>query len=320
VPDYDTIQRRRNIIVGAFVLVALGSLGWLVFKFGDLPTVVGRWTSYQVYVQFASAPGVDRNTPVQLGGYQIGRVTDVMAPQALEDQKTGLTYLQSKVIIAIDKKYATIPRNVDIKLMKRGFGSSYIELEIDPTRPLVPKDPNRPETAYLQNGMLLQGSVGMVSEFFPEESQQKLEELVSKLCILIGNANDIFGDKQNKENIRAALANLTEVTAQARETLEEIEKLSATGRGTIKNADEKLTQIANAALESGEELNAAVREFRMTIEKLNEGKGTAGRLLNNGQLYENLLDSAEELRLALEEFKKVMQKTNKKGGIKFSIF
>lgn len=319
-PDYETIQRRRNIIVGTFVLVALTAFGWLVFKFGDLPTAISRFTSYQVYVQFASVPGVQSNTPVRLGGYQVGRVIEVMAPQMRRDRKTKLTYLQTLVILAIDKDYITIPSNADVKLMKRGLGSSYIEICIDPTRPLEPTDPNRPETAYLQHGMMLQGAVGMVSEFFPEESQEKFEQLVNSLCTLISNANEIFGDKQNKENIKATLTNLAEVTAQAKATLKEVQQFASTTQATVRNVDHKLTEVADAALESGEELNAVARELRAVLEKLNSGEGTAAKLLNDGRLYENLLDSTEELRLALEEFKQLMEKTKKKGGIGFKVF
>jgi len=318
--DYETIQRRRNIVVGIFVLVSLVALGWLIFKFGDLPIQYSKWKSYQIYVQFASAPGVDKGTPVRLGGYQIGRVIDVMAPEMRKDLKTGLEYFQTVVILAIDKKYITIPSNSDIKLMKRGLGSSYIEIQIDPTRQLKPLDPNRPETVYLQHNVAVQGSVGMVSEFVSDETQKKLEELLSNINALIGNINDVVGDRQNRENIRTTLANLTELSARARQTLKEFEQFSATSRAAVNNVNDRLSEVADVVLESGEEFNAVLRESRAALEKLNAGQGTAARLLTDGRLYENLLDSTEEMRLALEEFKQVMEKTNKKGGIKLSIF
>ena len=33
--DYETTQRKRNIIVGLFVLIAVCALIWLIFKFGE---------------------------------------------------------------------------------------------------------------------------------------------------------------------------------------------------------------------------------------------------------------------------------------------
>ena len=130
--DYETIQRRRNIVVGIFVIVAVAALVWLIFKFGDLPATVSRFRSFEVYVQFPKAPGVEQDTPVQFCGYQIGRVTQVMAPEIRQDGKPDAIYHQSIVVLSIDKKYGTIPSNVEIKLMTRGLGSSYIELTVDP--------------------------------------------------------------------------------------------------------------------------------------------------------------------------------------------
>ena len=88
--DYETTQRKRNITVGIFVLIAVCAFVWLIFKFGDLPTAVSRFRSFQVFVQFPTAPGVQKDTPVRFCGYQIGRVTDVMAPQIREDRKTHM--------------------------------------------------------------------------------------------------------------------------------------------------------------------------------------------------------------------------------------
>ena len=183
--DYETTQRKRNLIVGIFVIVGIVALVWLIFKFGDLPGVVTKMSAFQVNVQFPTATGVQKDTPVRFCGYQIGRVTSVMAPEIREeireDGQPGLEYYQTVVILSIDKRYVTIPSCIEVKLMTRGLGSSYIELKQDPEKSLAPRDPNRPETKYLVDGMWLQGSTGMTSEFFPEESQQKLNELIDGL-------------------------------------------------------------------------------------------------------------------------------------------
>lgn len=55
--DYDTIQKRRNLVVGLFVIIGLFSFGWLIFKFGDLPRFATQWKSFNVTVQFRSAAG-----------------------------------------------------------------------------------------------------------------------------------------------------------------------------------------------------------------------------------------------------------------------
>ena len=316
--DYETAQRRRDIIVGVFVVVAVCALVWLIFKFGDLPTAVSKF-GFSVFVQFPTAPGVQKDTAVNFCGYPIGRVINVMAPQMLKDLNTHQVYHQTVVVLSIKKKYANIPSNVGAKLMRRGLGSSSIELTVDPDALPTPRDPNRPETRFLVEGMLLQGSAGVTSEFFPVESQQKLDELVSGLTQLIKNADDILGDPDNKENFKNTLANLPEMTKQAELTLKEVQGLTAAAAETLKNADAKAGKLVAAMVDTSEELSKTVKELRLILEKINNGQGTAARFVNDGRLYESMLENTEQLQLRLEEMKSLIAKWRDKK-IKISLF
>ncbi|HQG47856.1 MAG TPA: MlaD family protein, partial [Sedimentisphaerales bacterium] len=267
--DYEAAQRRRDVIVGIFVIVGLAALGWMIFKFGDLPTAVTRMRSFEIYVQFPTAPGVEKDTPVRFAGYQIGRVTHVMAPEVRTDLNTGKEYHQTLCVLSINNKYVDIPCNVQVKLMTRGLGSSYLELKVDPAKLPAPlQDPNDPYSCFLRSGMLLQGSTGMTSEFFPEESQQMLNDLVMDIRTFIGNANDVIGDPNNKRNIKATLANLTDATGSltvalreaaltmqdARKTLEDFRSLASTGTDTLKNVDAKAERLVVSMLNTTTEL------------------------------------------------------------------
>ena len=291
--DYETTQRTRNIIVGIFVIVAMFALVWLIFKFGDLPTVVGKFRSFQVFVQFPIAQGAWKKTPVHFCGRQIGRVTEVMDPQILPEirdgKKTELKYHQTVVILSIDKKHVNIPSNVEVKLMTRGLGSSYIEIKAP--RP----DPNRPVTEFLAEGSLLQGSTGMTSEFFPEESQKKLDELLSSVSTLVNSANDIIGDPNNRENLKTTLANVSEATKQAKQTMEELQGFFTAGT------------------DASAELSKTLAKLRLILGKVNNGQGTAARFINDGQLYENLLENTQQMQVLLKELKALITKYREKG-------
>jgi ABC-type transporter Mla subunit MlaD len=319
VSDYETTQRRRDIIVGIFVVGAACALIWLIFKFGEWVPVRG----FEVFVQFPTASGVQKDTPVNFCGYRIGRVIDVMAPQILRDLNTGQVYHQTRVVLIIRKKYANIPSNVEVKLMRRGLGSSFIEFTVDPSAlPAPPRDPNRPETRFLIKGMLLQGSSGVTSEFFPEESQERLDELVGGLTQLIKNANEVVGDPNNKENFKMALANLPETTKQARQTLKGFQELAAQATATLKSTDAKAEKLVAAMVDASEELSQATSQLRMILEKVNSGEGTAARIINDGQLHESMLENSNQLRKLMKEIeslvaelKKFMAVVNKKGKL-----
>ncbi|MHC4389296.1 MAG: MlaD family protein, partial [Planctomycetota bacterium] len=281
--DYETRQRTRNIIVGIFVVAALGALAGLIFVFKDLPGFVTAWKSFEVRVQFPTAPGVFRDTPVRFCGYQIGSVAKVMAPQIREEirdgEKTGLEYHQTLVVLSIDNRYVNIPYNSEVKLMARGLGSSYIEI-----KPPLP-EPNKPVAKFLKDGSLLQGSTGMTSEFFPEESQEKLDEMANKLDTLLNNVNDVIGDEENKENIKKTLANLSETSNQAAQALDEFEGFFA------------------AVIDTSEELSKTAAELRLILEKVNAGEGTIAKLVNDGRLYEDLLENSQQMQVLLEELR-----------------
>lgn len=287
--DYESIQKRRDIIVGLFVILAMCALFWMVFKFGDLPVFVSERRSFEVLIQFPEATGVQESTPVRFCGYQIGMVTKIKPPKVLKDSNTGRFYHQTLVVLSIDKKYDNIPYNVQVKLMTRGLGSSYIDLKEPPF------DVQEMEQKFLTNGSLLQGSTGMTSEFFPEESQKKLDELADGLKALLKNANDILGDETNKENIRTTLANLSKATEQAKDTLKKLEDFSAAGVTT------------------SEELTRTVTELRLVLEKINSGSGSAAKFVNDGRLYENLLENTRQLDVLLKQLASFIEKAEKKG-------
>lgn len=305
--DYEMLQRRRNIVVGLFVLLAIGALFWLTYKFEDLPIRLGRIGGYQIFIQFPSAPGVEEKTPVRFCGFQIGKVASVRQPEVLKDPLTGRFIYQVMVVASIDSKYNNIPVSVEPKLMTRGFGSSYIELKPKPV------DVNASQREFLVHGSVLQGSTTTTSEFFPEETQKKAEELVDKFKNFIDNINSLVGDQQARENIKATLANLAEATKQATVSLKEFQQFSLQGSETFASAEAEMQKVSSAMVGTTDELGKAAAELRLLLEKINRGQGTAGRFVNDGRLYESLLENSRQLDILLEQLKSFVAELPEKG-------
>jgi len=289
--DYNTAQHKRNMMVGGFVIIAFCAFIWMVFIFGELPVAMSRFGTFRIDVKFPNAPGVQENTPVQYCGYQVGRVVNVIPPVLRPDRKPGQSYHYVKVELAIETGYH-IPNNADVKLIKRGLGSSYIEFQL-------PIELTRPVKGFLQPGAELEGSTGVSSEFFPPEIQHKLESLVDSIGALADNANEIIGDSDNKTNLKQTLANVTIMTAQATETLKSIKEFSDSG--TI------------ALHDTAKKVNNTLVEFQKLLTKANQGDSTAAKFLNDGRLYENLLDSSQELQMALEQLKILAAEARENG-------
>ncbi len=292
--DYQTKQRRRNMIVGVFVLIAMCVFVWMLLRFRDLPLVVSKLKSFNVLVNFSEASGVQKDTPVHYCGYQIGLVSKVLPPEFYADShRVG-------VKLAIEKQYSDIPEEVEIFVMKRGLGSSFVEVRMDPSK-ITRRD------MFLRDEMVIEtGQVGMASDFFPPEVQEKLEDLVDSITTLSNNANAIIGDDENQVNIKKMISSIEAATFQAGLTLESIQKLSDTGV-------EKMGIFGDKFILAAEQLEGVLSKSRQIVEKIESGEGTVGKMINDGRLYEDLLESSRELRMLLEQVKEWAAETREDG-------
>jgi len=292
--DYQAKQRQRNMIVGSFVIIALCAFFYMLFRFRDLPQVVSKFNSFEILVYFPEAPGVQKDTPVQYCGYQIGRVVKVSPPQMRDgSHRVGIH-------MAIDNRFLDIPEDVAIYVMKRGLGSSFIELRL--------RAPQIAESdKFLKNETVKEdGQVGMASDFFPPEVQDKLEALVDSIAELTANTNAIIGDTENQTNIRKMMANIEAASSQANATLRSIQAFSDTSSEKVQVVGEKI------ALAS-EQLAQVLSETRKLMAKIDSGSGTAGKLVNDGRLYENLIDSSRELQMLLDQIKQWVAQAREEG-------
>jgi ABC-type transporter Mla subunit MlaD len=293
--DYNTVQRKRNIVVGGFVIIAVALMLWLVMMFGELPVAATKMRSFEIVAKFPSASGIQAKTPIYYCGYQVGKVISVQAPRPIGGPK-GPHQHQVVVGLAIDDGFANIPDNVDFKVMKRSMGSSFVELT----------DPEYPSGTFLNEEIQtrFQGSLGSTNEFIPEKVQKKLETLVVKISTLAASIDKIVGDKVNQANIRDSLANFALVTEETAVTLKSVSDFTIASTEVI--------------TETSESLNRTLKEINTLIITVNEGDGTVSRLLNDGKLYENLLESSEELKQALEQFK-IFAADAQENGLKIKL-
>jgi len=306
--DYDLVQQKRNMIVGAFVIVGLCVFVYMVFLFGELPVVTAKYTSYTIQVRFPNAPGVEESTPVQYCGYPIGKVTRVSPPMPFRNEAGTLIH-QVTVDLSISNDYNQIPSNSKIKLFRRGMGSSFIEIT---NVPMTREQLDNLKPKYFVKGMVIQGETGTGSELIPEDLQNKIKTLSAKIAQLVDNVNVIIGDANNQANVKNILANLSKATEESIATLQQVREVSAT-------ANEKIVTVSDSFVKSSDQLGETLTEIQRLVNRINSGQGTVGKLVTDDKLYYNLVESSEELKIALEKVQKVLDKTAEKG-VQFKVF
>jgi phospholipid/cholesterol/gamma-HCH transport system substrate-binding protein len=159
--------------------------------------------------------------------------------------------------------------------------------------------------------MVLQGETGG-SELIPEDLQNKIKTLATKVTTLVDNVNVIVGDPNNQVNLKKSLANLSTATEESISTLKSIREFTT-------NANQKVSSVSDNLMGTSEQLGETLTEIQRLVNKINSGEGTVGKLINDDKLYYNLVESSEELKASLEKMKKVMDKTSEKG-IQFKVF
>ena len=176
----------------------------------------------------------------------------------------------------------------------------------------------------LQSGKI-SGLTEMVAEkLFPLE--QKIESATVSADSLIKNINKIL-NKKNREEISQSLASLTETLAHIKKMAKNADDLLAENKGkldnTIKNIDKtaanfsKLSDtLANANIgKTIKTLENTLATTEKMMKDLELGKGSAGKLLKDDALYNNLSGASKELELLLSDMK-----MNPKRYVHFSLF
>ena len=111
---------RLEFAVGAFLLLALGSLLVLAVASTNGNFSFGRSASYELTARFSNLGQLRPNAPVKVGGVTIGRVTKIDLDPVRFD---------SIVTLAIEQRFNEIPADTSAAILTGGLlGESYVDL------------------------------------------------------------------------------------------------------------------------------------------------------------------------------------------------
>jgi ABC-type transporter Mla subunit MlaD len=82
---------------------------------------------------------------------------------------------------------------------------------------------------------------------------------------------------------------------------------------TSKTARTELADIARLTKARLEELTGIIQQAHQITTKINQGDGTASKLLNDPKLYEGLVDTTQELKLTIQDLQRLVQQWEQEG-------
>lgn len=146
------------------------------------------------------------------------------------------------------------------------------------------------------------------------------ETPMAKLSRILDGMDRIFGDPENQEHLAAALANFDKAGADAVEALESLRQFADDGRammndlrGDFGTVSTDARELIHKLIAGAEQISKLTESLHRTAVKIERGEGTAGRMVTDAELYENLLTATERLSETLDSFNQLIEKWEREG-------
>lgn len=261
----------RPLVIAVFLLAVLGLL---VFLASFTQHGLGGGT-YEIKAAFESTTNIREGAPVTLAGVTIGEVKDVR----LDYENRGVITL---LAIRGDKR---IPRDSKLSVEEKGMlGETYLSFTFGRS------------SDFMKPGERVRGQpLGQMRDLLASASVSV--EAVSRGLVDASNSIRALVDDVRREEIaRKASATLEQAGAMAKR----LDGVSVEIAAMVPEARKAVAQLSSLGMQAERLSVSALR----TIETLNDPAGSAGRLLRDPRLYDNLNDTALAARDLLRYLEK----------------
>ena len=165
----------------------------------------------------------------------------------------------------------------------------------------------------------------MVNQILPQV-QLQIEAVMKNAEIVLQNINNLFDDETKKE-LKSSIEDFSNLTNSLSETSDEISKLIADNSENLTNSLSDFRSASNNiksitdSLNSDDiksitiNLNSLVNNLNSITTSLKSSEGTAGKLINDKSIYNNLENATNQLNRLIEDIK-----LNPSRYINFSVF
>ncbi len=280
-----------EIKVGVFVLIGLAVLAYMTARLGKLQ--FGEPPGYTVWTVFDNVTGLKKGAPVEMAGIQIGKVKDITL---FHDRARVAMLIRPQVSLAADSTAYIRTRGV--------LGDKYVAIS-----------PGSPGAPRLEDGQQLTRSRVPVDL---SEVMDRIGDIAADIKTLTASLKVSLGSPESQRNIKEALANIREITASLKE-------LVADNKGrlnqVIRNLQRFTRDLSRISADNKDDLRVTIHNFRRLSEKLDrtitaltsvaekidQGRGTIGALVNERR-------TIDDLNATLASLKEIARKINQGKG------
>ena len=298
-------DKNKTILIALSFIIAMILFVWGFNFLKGKSLLRNQLVFYSVY---DNSQGLLAGDIVTINGMSVGTVNSL----SFHPSRNGSIV----VAFTIDNDL-NIPDNTIAKLSPSLMGSTSINLILGDSR----------DSAKTGDTLMAGYDKGMLSliteQILPLKSE--LENLLVSLNILAVNVNSIL-DESLKNDINTGVSDFAASMQNIKVLSSDIQKLVDSDDGKLTMVVDDLENIAgnfSAVSDSLSMINYTrivksledcITELNTMIDGINSGKGTAGQLVNNDSLYNNINNAVYTLQTILNEIKENPKK------IKLSVF
>lgn len=304
---------RRDAKIGIFFTGALLVLAVFIFVVGNLSNLFRR-PGYPIYIRYETSLGLDKTAAVKMAGIKIGYVKDIQ----LEGRR-------SKVILSIYPRYRIPHGSKAVQSVQGLLGEKFVDVVpstedefLKPGDELVPGastglDQLTPMLTSLGND--LQQVARNLREMTGKESQDNFAQALKNLSEVTGEIQTFLAENRGKVGQTISAASDTARTVDERvkslsesfdATLTELRRLLDENRGDIRDSVTKLREVLT-------KMDESVALLNKTLEKIDRGEGTAGKLVNDEALYNETTATVRGVRKITDDISGLKLRLDARG-------
>ncbi|GAB2770166.1 MlaD family protein [Salinimicrobium soli] len=297
----------REVKTALLALVAI-----LLFIFGYSFLKGKNWfdSSRTFYAVYNDVEGLSPSSPVTINGLKVGNVS-----------KIGFLDTSGRLVVTftVDNEFPFSKNSI-----AQVYGGGLIGGKSLAIIPDYEKG-NLAQSGDTLPGQIEEGLLELVNERLTP-LQQKVEGAIESTDSLINSFNEVM-NPQTRENLKRSIEDLSKTVASLKNTARTADGIFSKNAPridrTFTNLDEMAVNLnsfsdtlASVDLRKmTNDLENAVASFEEMTNKLNSGEGTAGRLINDPSVYNNLERATRQLDELIQDVK-----LNPKRYVHFSIF
>jgi ABC-type transporter Mla subunit MlaD len=146
-----------------------------------------------------------------------------------------------------------------------------------------------------------------------DETVKSTRVQIEKAGRLMDSFQEIAGDQKLRDDLRASLANIRAATENTDRLSKKLETVVDDAGTTVKSTQAHIDDLARQMSDRLEQASKILASFQSISAKIDNGKGTAGLLVNDPKLYAGLVDTVQQLNLTIKDLQRLAQQWEQEG-------